>query len=128
MTGNIYAGLLNDSEEGFPKDKDTSLLVKNNANLSIISADKFVCAGDINLVARSSFTSNAGVELWAKGLTVNSSMANLLGDTYFADDLTVASGNGSAITIAGNYYGYGSAESAKKATMKNVIKIIKILI
>lgn len=66
LTGNIYAGLLNDSEEGFPKDKDTSLLVKNNANLSIISADKFVCAGDINLVARSSFTSNAGVELWAK--------------------------------------------------------------
>ena len=115
LTGNIYAGLLNDSEEGFPKDKDTSLLVKNNANLSIISADKFVCAGDINLVARSSFTSNAGVELWAKGLTVNSSMANLLGDTYFANDLTVASGNGSAITIAGNYYGYGSAESAKKS-------------
>lgn len=119
LTGNIYAGLLDDSDEGFPKDKKTSLLLKNNINLSIISADKFVCEGDINLVAGSSFTSNSGVELWAKGLTMTSSTANLLGDTYFADDLTVASGNGSSITIAGNYYGYGSAESAKKSHYKD---------
>lgn len=119
LTGNIYAGLLDDSDEGFPKDKKTSLLLKNNINLSIISADKFVCEGDINLAAGSSFTSNAGVELWAKGLTMTSSTASLLGDTYFADDLTVASGNGSSITIAGNYYGYGSVESAKKSHYKD---------
>lgn len=119
LAGNIYAGLLDDSDEGFSKDKKTSLLLKNNINLSIISADKFVCEGDINLVAGSSFTSNSGVELWAKGLTMTSSTANLLGDTYFADDLTVASGNGSSITIAGNYYGYGSAESAKKSHYKD---------
>ena len=119
LAGNIYAGLLDDSDEGFSKDKKTSLLLKNNINLSIISADKFVCEGDINLVAGSSFTSNSGVELWAKGLTMTSSTANLLGDTYFADDLTVASGNGSSITIVGNYYGYGSAESAKKSHYKD---------
>lgn len=53
LTGNIYAGLLDDSDEGFPKDKKTSLLLKNNINLSIISADKFVCEGDINLAAGS---------------------------------------------------------------------------
>ena len=44
LTGNIYAGLLDDSDEGFPKDKKTSLLLKNNINLSIISADKLLYA------------------------------------------------------------------------------------
>lgn len=116
LTGSIYAGLLKNVDKSL---ENTSLLVNNNTNLSIVSADKFVCDGEINLNPSSSFTSNPGVELWAKGLTMKSSTANLLGDTYFADDLTVASGNGSSVTIAGNYYGYGSEESAKQSHYKD---------
>jgi len=117
MKGSIYAGLLKDDttvqEIG---NNNTSIWVKSNAQLNILSGDKLVCGGEINLANGSTFTSNSGVALWAKGLTMASANASLLGNTYFADDLTVASGSRSSkITIAGNYYGYGSVESAKQS-------------
>ena len=114
MKGSIYAGLLKD-ETAQEAGSNTSIWVKPNTQLSILSGDKLVCGGEINLANESIFTSNSGVALWAKGLTMTSATANLLGNTYFSDDLTVTSGSGSNITIAGNYYGYGSVESAKQS-------------
>ena len=116
MKGSIYAGLLDNAAEGISaKENPASIYVKNNTNLSILSGGEyFACGGEINLTPGSAFTSDSGVALWARGLSLKSAEANLLGDTYFSDDLTVG-GNGSKVTIAGNYYGYGSEKSAEGA-------------
>lgn len=115
MKGSIYAGLMKD-ETVQEAGSNTSIWVKPNTKLSILSGDKLVCGGEINLSNGSEFTSNSGVALWAKGLTITSATASLLGNTYFSDDLTVTSeSRNSNITIAGNYYGYGSAESARQS-------------
>ena len=56
--------------------------------------------------------------MWAKGLNTNSSeLVSLTGSTYFADDLTI-SGRNNNVTLAGNYYGYGSTESAQSDDCK----------
>lgn len=84
-----------------------------------------MCGGEINLAQNSSFTSNSGVSLWASGLSLkDAAKTSLLGDTYFSDDLTV-NGNGDEITIAGNYYGYGSVESAIGASDLTQQKMIR---
>ena len=95
--------------ENFPR---KSIHVKNNASLKINSGDKVVCAGEINIGNGSSFASAAGVNLWAKGLNVESGKeVSLEGTTYFADDLTI-SGKNNNVKLAGNYYGFGSEKSA----------------
>ena len=117
IQGSIYAGLLPRSKVGETDTADGarsthSIYVQNNATLNIESGDKVVCAGKINVGNGSSFSSASGVNLWAKGLDVDSGKeVKLEGTTYFADDLTV-SGRNNNITIAGNYYGFGSVTSA----------------
>ncbi len=117
IQGSIYAGLLPKSKVGETDTADGarsthSIYVQNNATLNIESGDKVVCAGKINVGNGSSFSSASGVNLWAKGLDVDSGKeVKLEGTTYFADDLTV-SGKNNNITIAGNYYGFGSVTSA----------------
>lgn len=116
LSGSIYAGKINDEnlENKSANQKDVSILVKPNGKLSVLSGKYLVCSDEVNVGANSSFTSQSGVSLWARGLTLKSATVNLLGNTYFSDDLTVASGGtASDVTIAGNYYGYGSVESAK---------------
>lgn len=120
IQGSIYAGLLPKSKVGETDTADGapsthSIYVQDNATLNIESGDKVVCAGKINVGNGSSFSSASGVNLWAKGLDVNSGKeVNLEGTTYFADDLTV-SGKNNNIMIAGNYYGFGSVTSALNA-------------
>lgn len=120
IQGSIYAGLLPKSKVGETDTADGarsthSIYVQKNATLNIESGDKVVCAGKINVDNGSSFSSASGVNLWAKGLDVNSGKeVKLEGTTYFADDLTV-SGKNNNITIAGNYYGFGSVTSALNA-------------
>ena len=117
IQGSIYAGLLPKIKVGETNTADGarsthSIYVQNNATLNIESGDKVVCAGKINVGNGSSFSSASGVNLWAKGLDVDSGKeVKLEGTTYFADDLTV-SGKNNNITIAGNYYGFGSVTSA----------------
>lgn len=53
---------------------------------------------DLRLDAKSSF--------WAKGILVDSARVSLLGKSFVNDDLTVA-GSGSAVKLAGTYYGFG---------------------
>lgn len=116
LSGSIYAGKIDGEnlENKSANQKDVSILVKPNGKLSVLSGKYLVCSDEVNVGTNSSFTSQSGVSLWARGLTLKSATVNLLGNTYFSDDLTVASGGtASDITIAGNYYGYGSVESAK---------------
>ena len=112
IQGSIYAGLLKgtDNPDG---DSRTSILLKPGASLEITRGDKVVGAGEIKVEEGGTFTSDAGVTLWAQGARLSSATVNLLGTTYFADDLTVESGKNSNVTIRGNYYGYGSAGSAR---------------
>ena len=109
IKGSIYTGILPEKLTG---DKNTSILVDSGAVLNVESGDKVVCKGEISAEVNSVFTSGSGVNLWAKGLNADSvKKVGLLGNTYFADDLTVT-GKNNNITVGGNYYGYGSLTSA----------------
>ena len=113
LSGTIYAGTIKDKSGGLEDQKDTSIWVQRYASLSVLSGKYLVCSGEVNVGTNGTFDSEPGVSLWARGMTVNSATAKLLGNTYFADDLTVGKGTGSSVTLAGNYYGYGSTDSAK---------------
>lgn len=122
IQGSIYAGLLKgtDNPDG---DSRTSIWLKPGASLEIIKGDKIVGEGEIRVDEDGSFTSGSGVTLWAQGVRLSSATVDLLGTTYFADDLTVESGKNSKVTIRGNYYGYGSAESARSENCQNATSL-----
>ena len=109
IEGSIYAGLL---PTRATEEADTSIQINDYASLNIESGDKVVCEGEINAGKSSTFTSGGSVNLWAKGLNADSvKNVSLLGTTYFADDLTL-SGKNNYVKVAGNYFGYGSPDSA----------------
>lgn len=110
ITGSIYAGHLGDTP--------TSIQIEQNASLQVTSGDKIVTAGEIQLDAQSRFSTNAGVTLWTQGIRLTEADVSLSGTTYLSDDLTVEKaekGGSSKVKIAGEYYGYGSVDSARKS-------------
>ena len=109
INGRIYAGNL---PSALAADSETSIKVIPGASLNVESGDKVVCKGEISVGLNSTFTSAESVNLWARGLNADSVQnVSLSGSTYFADDLTVT-GKNNNVKISGNYYGYGSYESA----------------
>ena len=109
INGSIYAGNLPSAPDA---DAETSIKVTSGASLNVESGDKVVCKGEISVGLNSTFTSAGNVNLWARGLNADSVRnVTLSGSTYFADDLTVT-GKNNNVKISGNYYGYGSYESA----------------
>ena len=120
ISGSIYSGILQDINDNTILEKNpyTSIWVKSGANLDIQSGDKIVSAGEIYTEPNASFTSEAGVTLWAQGVKLLSAQVNLLGTTYLSDDLTIESGSGSRVTVQGEYYGYGYPESARSSLNK----------
>ena len=120
ISGSIYSGILQDINDNTILEKNpyTSIRVKSGANLDIQSGDKIVSAGEIYMEPNASFTSEAGVTLWAQGVKLSSAQVNLLGTTYLSDDLTIESGSDSRVTVQGEYYGYGYPESARSSLNK----------
>ena len=120
ISGSIYSGILQDINDNtiLEKNPNTSIWIKSGANLDIQSGDKIVSAGEIYTEPNASFTSEAGVTLWAQGVKLSSAQVNLLGTTYLSDDLTIESGSGSRVTVQGEYYGYGYPESARSSLNK----------
>ena len=109
INGSIYAGNL---PSALAADSETSIKVIPGASLNVESGDKVVCKGEISVGLNSTCTSAESVNLWARGLNADSVQnVSLSGSTYFADDLTVT-GKNNNVKISGNYYGYGSYESA----------------
>lgn len=109
INGSIYAGNL---PSALAADSETSIKVIPGASLNVESGDKVVCKGEISVGLNSTFTSAESVNLWVRGLNADSVQnVSLSGSTYFADDLTVT-GKNNNVKISGNYYGYGSYESA----------------
>ena len=119
ITGSIYAGLLKDTDQPSGGNNRTGILVKSKGSLDITSGDKVVSAGEIYVENSAAFTSEAGVNLWAQGVRLASAEVKLLGTTYLSDDLTVEKGSGSKVTVSGEYYGYGSPESARAENSRN---------
>ena len=120
ISGSIYSGILQGINDNtiLEKNPNTSIWIKSGAHLDIQSGDKIVSAGEIYTEPNASFTSEAGVTLWAQGVKLSSAQVNLLGTTYLSDDLTIESGSGSRVTIQGEYYGYGYPESARSSLNK----------
>ena len=118
ITGSIYAGNFKDTGNASEK-MHTSIKVDKNASLAITSGDKVVTEGEVSVDEQGSFSTGAGVTLWTQGIRMTEGNVTLDGTTYVADDLTVEknakSGDGSQVKIAGEYYGFGSPDSAKKS-------------
>ena len=118
IMGSIFAGNLKDGSESSEKSQ-TSIKVEKNAALAIASGDKVVTEGEVSVDEEGSFSAGAGVTLWTQGIRMTEGKVTLDGTTYVADDLTVEknakSGDGSQVKIAGEYYGFGSPDSAKKS-------------
>lgn len=119
IQGSVYAGLLNQKEKGKITETDppgstpASIRLEPNAVLEIGNGERLVCQGEIEIAGGGKLTGDSTVALWAQGISLASATLELQGKTYLADDLTVQKGNGSQVTISGEYYGYGSPESAK---------------
>ena len=128
LKGNIYAGLINPDQNkdqiitsqikqdfGNLKDYDTSIWIKKGAGLNVDSNNMLVTRAEI-MVDQGTFTTGSKVQLWTRGITVNSAeqeqgIVTLKGTSYVADDITVVSGTGANISLQGDYYGYGSVDS-----------------
>ena len=104
ISGSIYSGILQDINDNTILEKNpyTSIWVKSGANLDIQSGDKIVSAGEIYMEPNASFTSEAGVTLWAQGVKLSSAQVNLLGTTYLSDDLTIESGVAAGLLYRAN--------------------------
>ena len=124
IQGSIYAGLLNGTDNPDVNVR-TSIYLQPASSLEILKGDKVVSGGEIKVDQNGTFSSDAGVTLWAQGARVSTADINLLGTTYFSDDLTVETGSGSNVTIGGNYYGYGSPESARAKNSRNAETLYK---
>ena len=119
ITGSIYAGLLKNTDQPSNGNNRTGILLRSKGSLDITSGDKVVSAGEVYVENGASFTSEVGVNLWAQGVRLSSAEVNLQGTTYLSDDLTVEKGSGSKVTVSGEYYGYGSPESARAENSRN---------
>lgn len=83
-----------------------------------------VSKGDVSLGTGGRFTmvtdDSAKSELWAGGVTLsgNGSAADLSGDVYVANDLTLNGAN-TAVRLTGSYYGFGSdsTDAAKSSAI-----------
>ncbi|MCI5529904.1 MAG: hypothetical protein MR406_07205, partial [Blautia sp.] len=116
IQGSIYAGNIDKNDSALTNIlTDTSILLENNASLSVSNGDKLVCEGEIRVSNGGTFNCAREVTLWAQGVTLVSANVSLLGKTYLSDDVTVEAGTGSNVKISGEYYGYGSPTSAKKS-------------
>lgn len=118
IQGSVYAGLLDEYQSSGTDQKNdgsnqVSVKIPSGAKLSVSNGDKFVCQGNIELGDNSSFSSGSTVSVWAQGIGLSSATVTLQGKTYLSDDITVNRGKNSKVTISGEYYGFGSPESAK---------------
>lgn len=107
ISGSIYAG-----------NTKTSIQINPGASLRVSDGNNLVCQGDIDIQNGGKFINENVGSLWARGISVASGEVKLTGKTCLADDLTVKTGNGSNVTISGEYYGYGSPSSAKSDKCK----------
>ena len=108
IKGNVYAG--------------SQFVVEPHTNVSFTNGERVVTSGKINIGNNASFRTSYQMALWAEGIDVSSATVELNGATYIADDLTVERGTniGSNITINGEYYGFGSEQSAKESYFHQV--------
>lgn len=118
IQGSVYTGLLDEVKSSGTNQKNdgsdmVSVKIPNGAKLYVSNGDKFVCQGNIELEDNSSFSSGSTVSVWAQGIGLSSATVTLQGKTYLSDDITVNTGKNSKVTISGEYYGFGSPESAK---------------
>lgn len=115
IEGSVYAGLI-DKESNAIKE---GIRVEAGAQLKVSGGDRVVTQGEITVKDGGSFESAGEVTLWAQGITLAEAEVSLHGKTYLADDLTVEAGSNSNVTVEGEFYGYGSPESAKASHNKD---------
>ncbi len=108
IKGNLYAG--------------SHINIGSHTNVVFSEGERVVSIGQVTVSQGGSLTTEEETALWAEGIDLSSATLNLKGNTYVADDLTISRGNdlGSFVTLSGEYYGYGSKESAEGSYFKQV--------
>lgn len=99
LDGNFYA----DSVTGEGTLQNTKMQIAHSGD------GRVVVKHDLNL-KNASFSNEEAGFLWAEGIETNGAEVTLRGETLIADDLNV-NGDGSVITLAGIYNGFGSSIS-----------------
>lgn len=116
IKGSMYAGSNPDTEEN---GSAVSMDVKEGQEVYLDSGENLVCLGEILVNNNGLFANKGSTDLWAQGLSVSSGTVELTGKTYLADDMTLNTtqnrSTGSTVSVSGEYYGYGSPESAKES-------------
>lgn len=109
ITDSMYAG-------------DGGIVLNGSSNIEFNGVKYLVTKGDI-VVNQGSSMKISGESIFAQGISVNgsstrgsapnSSILELAGSTYIADDLTMSRQNVS-VTLKGDYFGYGGAEGIEE--------------
>lgn len=126
VKGNVYSGSQNALDAAKTTQSDyESLVVSNSATVNFSEMDFLIVDGDASIIGNptnsATFSVCQGSQLWARNIDVLSAWADLYGNTYVADDLTLAGENpsvyfgrkasGGDAAINGNYVGYGTSGS-----------------
>lgn len=101
IDGSVYGG------------KD-GMTVSNGSKLVIQNAKQVITNTNLTVESNGELTLEDTATLWAKNVLVDTGNLNLKGYSNVADDLTIK-GTSSAVTLAGEYYGFGNTATAKSA-------------
>ncbi len=106
IKGNAYAGemLLGKAVGGTMLSSNISFSRVDDADPDSLSV--VISRGDITIAESKIVTEN--VELWGENFVLDSAKAQMDGSTNLKDDLVLV-GNGSEVTLAGEYAGFGNA-------------------
>ena len=116
ITGSLYGG----AAAAATATDNGGIVVGNNSTLQIKSADYVVSGSDLLTKSGGTTRLDETSTLWTKNIVNDSSALSIANKAYVANDLTVI-GNGSNITLAGSYYGYGNSADNLAASSSSIL-------
>jgi Tfp pilus assembly protein PilE len=130
LIGSMYAGSQyalsgkNTSYTGSEDEYYKSLVIANTSNVDFSKAATVIADGDLWAISTTgsadTLTTGKTTQLWARNINLKNATALLAGVTNVGDDM-VLSGEGSKLTIKGNYVGYGDNRTGDEGSSAIII-------
>ena len=103
LNGSVYAGGESDS-----------MVVRQNNKVTLQTGHDLIVKNNLRIENKGTFTGGTRASIWTKDIeAMRGSALNLMGTTYTANDLNII--GGAAVTISGEYYGFGNPIAAAQA-------------
>ncbi len=113
FTAGVYAG--DGVYAGEAVNADTyGMELSNGAVWNFKQASRVVVEGAVSVADEAELSTTSDMDLWAKELYVSGGTLTSRGRTFVANDLLMSK-EGSTVTLAGEYYGYGNGEMLTEA-------------